>query len=225
MAKEMWKIPCVWQMMGYLEVEADTPEEAWKTAEKEEMNCPLPDNGQYLEDSFELDYEGEPLLIKKGMNQGIGENYEKEHPYSIEELEWFVRSVIEHSLDASSVENAKENLLSYGFDDDDLKFFGFPEYIDGTGTIYEQTIFLSRQTLNDYRRLLTIEPKEDSECMGEDKTISHTAVFENGMEADVKLCGVQYKEGESNLPWAEAVLFHNGSEIAHTDASDEIEGD
>lgn len=58
--KKRWKVPCVWQMMGYLTVEADTPEEAWKAAEKIADDCPLPD-GAYLDDSFELDYEGEPM--------------------------------------------------------------------------------------------------------------------------------------------------------------------
>lgn len=59
-----WKVPCVWQMMGYLEVEASTAEEAWKAAEKEADNCALPlDNASYLEETFELDQEGEPIEI------------------------------------------------------------------------------------------------------------------------------------------------------------------
>lgn len=58
------------------------------------------------------------------------ERYKKEHPYSVTELEYFCKSVVEHSLDSSSVEDAKENLLSFGFEDGDMKFFGFPEYID-----------------------------------------------------------------------------------------------
>lgn len=61
--KKNYKVPCVWTMMGYLKVKAATPKEAWKAAEKEGVNCPLPDNGEYLEDSFHLDYEGTPLEI------------------------------------------------------------------------------------------------------------------------------------------------------------------
>lgn len=59
------------------------------------------------------------------------EHYKKEHPYSVTELEYFCKSVVEHSLDSSSVEDARENLLSFGFEDEDMKFFGFPEYING----------------------------------------------------------------------------------------------
>lgn len=58
------------------------------------------------------------------------ERYKKEHPYSVEELEYFCKSVVEHSLDSSSVEDARENLLSFGFEDGDMRFFGFPEYVD-----------------------------------------------------------------------------------------------
>ena len=42
---------------------------------------------------------------------------------------------------------------------------------------------------------------------------------------DIKCCGVQYMEGESNLAWTEAVLFCNSDQIACTDPMDEFEGD
>lgn len=63
MRKTMYKVPVVWTMMGYLEVAASSPEDAVKLAKDEGVNCPLPDNGQYLEDSFEIDEEGEPLEV------------------------------------------------------------------------------------------------------------------------------------------------------------------
>ena len=65
MGKEkIWKVPCVWQMMGYLEVEAKTAEEAREIAKDMARECPLPENGAYLEDSFEIDEEGEPLIFE-----------------------------------------------------------------------------------------------------------------------------------------------------------------
>ena len=48
-----WRIPVVWQMMGVVEVVADTLEEAMKIA-KDDDNIPLPDNGEYLDDSWEV---------------------------------------------------------------------------------------------------------------------------------------------------------------------------
>lgn len=39
----------------------------------------------------------------------------------------------------------------------------------------------------------------------------HTAIFGNGIEMDIKLCGVQYEDGGFNKPWTEAVLFKNGT--------------
>lgn len=62
--KRMWKVPCVWMMMGYLTVEARSAEEAKELAKDMARDCALPTNGEYLEDSFEIDAEGEPFLVK-----------------------------------------------------------------------------------------------------------------------------------------------------------------
>lgn len=48
-----WKIPCIWQMYGYLEIEANTLEEAIKKAYDADRG--LPDDGDYIENSFEVD--------------------------------------------------------------------------------------------------------------------------------------------------------------------------
>ena len=39
---------------------------------------------------------------------------------------------------------------------------------------------------------------------------------------DIKCCGVEYREGESNTAWTEAVLFLNGSQVGFTDPSNEF---
>jgi hypothetical protein len=46
-----YKIPVVWQMYGYVEVQAESMVEATLVA----MDAPLPDNGDYVEGSFEVD--------------------------------------------------------------------------------------------------------------------------------------------------------------------------
>jgi hypothetical protein len=89
----------------------------------------------------------------------------------------------------------------------------------------EKTIYVSKAKLNLLNKYLTVEPKNKSECFGEDNTISVTANFGNGMEMDIKCCGVQYREGESNLAWTEAVLFKNGSEVCCSEPAAEFEGD
>ena len=53
-----------------------------------------------------------------------------------------------------------------------------------------------------------------------DETITHTAKFPNGIEADIKL--VICKDDK---PYTEAVLFQNGSELTCTDPSDEYKGE
>lgn len=49
-----WKIPVVWQEMGTITVVADTLAEAMELAKDEDNTIPLPDNGSYLDDSWEL---------------------------------------------------------------------------------------------------------------------------------------------------------------------------
>lgn len=84
---------------------------------------------------------------------------------------------------------------------------------------------ISRSGLAHIKHLLSYEPKNENECFGEDETISVTAKYPNGYQMDIKLCGVQYREGESNLPWTEAVLFdENCSQVAVTDPYDEFDG-
>ena len=90
---------------------------------------------------------------------------------------------------------------------------------------YTKELLLPKETLDRYNEILTTEPEDESECFGENETITETVKFENGYEMDIKICGVQFKEGESNLPWAEAVLFHNGNEVTFTEPSEDFKGE
>lgn len=53
-----FKIPVVWQMYGHVFVEAETLDEAFDIALSDRVG--LPDNGEYISASFEIDYEGIP---------------------------------------------------------------------------------------------------------------------------------------------------------------------
>ena len=90
---------------------------------------------------------------------------------------------------------------------------------------YVKRLYITKEQSEEYKRLLTIEPKNHDECMGEDLTITNTIKFDDGTEMDIKICGVQYRpDHESNLPWTEAVLFRDGCELGYTEPSDEYEG-
>lgn len=52
-----YKIPVVWQVSDIYEVEANSLEEAIQKAQ----DGSLPSRGEYIEDSFEIDYEGIPF--------------------------------------------------------------------------------------------------------------------------------------------------------------------
>lgn len=56
--KKTFKIPVVYQSWGLVEVEAKSLKEAVKYAEDNLAELPLPDEPAYVEDSYEIDYEG-----------------------------------------------------------------------------------------------------------------------------------------------------------------------
>lgn len=51
-----FRVPVVWTMMGHYEIKAENEEEAIEKAKDPDL--PLPENGSYLTDSFEVDGEG-----------------------------------------------------------------------------------------------------------------------------------------------------------------------
>lgn len=98
---------------------------------------------------------------------------------------------------------------------------------------YRKTIEIEGAELDQIEKYLTAEPTSRDECLDEDDTIIYTAVFDDGIEMDVKCCGVQYNEydeeeleyGNTNTAWCEAVLFDNGSEVANEMGEDVFEGE
>lgn len=52
-----YNIPVIWQCSAVIPIQADSLEEAIKLAH----DAPLPTNGEYIDDSFEVDEEGIPF--------------------------------------------------------------------------------------------------------------------------------------------------------------------
>lgn len=52
-----YRVGCSWQLYGHIEVRAKNEKEALKTARQLATKCSLPDDGEYVYDSFELDEE------------------------------------------------------------------------------------------------------------------------------------------------------------------------
>ena len=52
-----YRVGCSWEVYGHITVRAKNKEEAVKMAQKVAKTCPLPDDGEYLEDAFEIDTE------------------------------------------------------------------------------------------------------------------------------------------------------------------------
>lgn len=59
-----WKIPVSWTMVGVVTVEADTLDKAIEIAQDDEGIIPLPDNGTFLDGSWEVDCYDEDYLRK-----------------------------------------------------------------------------------------------------------------------------------------------------------------
>lgn len=91
---------------------------------------------------------------------------------------------------------------------------------------FEKIITISKEEAEQINKHLHIEPTCADECLSEDVAITKTAKFDNGIEMDIKCCGVQFEEdSESNTAWTEAVLFKNGHELCCTEPSDEYLGE
>lgn len=50
-----YKVPVIWQMYGYVVIEANSEEEALEIAQETQNEFSLPDDGEYLDESFEVD--------------------------------------------------------------------------------------------------------------------------------------------------------------------------
>lgn len=85
---------------------------------------------------------------------------------------------------------------------------------------YTKSLIISKDEANIINKYLYIEP-DSSNYLNEDSTITNTVTFDDGTEMDIKCCGVQFKEGESNLAWTEAVLFQHGCEVCHSDVGND----
>lgn len=96
-------------------------------------------------------------------------------------------------------------------------------------TVFEETVKIPKTTADWLNHICSDEPKDEDDFydnyLSEDNTYTVTIKFSNGIEMDVKCCGVQYQEDGANTMWTEAVLFDHGSEICCTDPSDEFIGD
>ena len=91
---------------------------------------------------------------------------------------------------------------------------------------FKKVITISKEEAEQINKYLHVEPTCADECLGEDAVIVNTAKFDDGIEMDIKCCGVQYEEqSESNTAWTEAVLFHNGIQECYTEPSDEYLGE
>ena len=65
-----------------------------------------------------------------------------------------------------------------------------------------------------------LQAKNAEEFQNENHTISHTVVFPDGKQMDVKCCGAQ-----EECSWTEAVLFdENGCELCYSEVSDRYDG-
>lgn len=75
-------------------------------------------------------------------------------------------------------------------------------------------------------RALSEQPaSEEDMLLGEQETFTKTAKFGNGYEMDIKVCGVEFEDGEDNRPYTEAVLFKDGCEAACSEPEDDFFGE
>ncbi len=78
---------------------------------------------------------------------------------------------------------------------------------------HTQTISIPKNELDEMNSII----KGESGILGEHTIATYTAKFENGIEADIKVCGVKEEldaEADQCTPYIDAVLFDMGNEVA-----------
>ena len=70
--KKIWKVPVTWKMYGWVDVEADTPEDAikkWEEKEASDEPFDLPTDAEYVDGSFEL-YDSDLVMYTERNTDG-----------------------------------------------------------------------------------------------------------------------------------------------------------
>lgn len=93
--------------------------------------------------------------------------------------------------------------------------------------IFHEKIFISKKAAEYGEKLLTVEPKDESECFGENEpNIVYSTKFDNGYGIDIMICGVQYEENSSNTAWSQAILLYPcGQEVCCTETENYLLGE
>lgn len=145
---------------------------------------------------------------------------------------------IEPNSTVSLIDQFKDNALDWAIEFEEI-FNGEDEYLVeiasfaerkfremGWLSMHEKTaaIVISEKEAEKIDELLSVEPSSREESLGEDGTMTWTVNFGDQIQADVKICGVKYQEGEANLPWTEAVLFDHGNEVCCSEPCDAFFG-
>ena len=89
---------------------------------------------------------------------------------------------------------------------------------------FRKVIYIKKSEEKFCDKYLKNEPKNEDECLPEGCQYVNTAVFDDGHEMDIKLCGVRYEEGSVNTAWTEAVLFFDRREVACSEVCEEYTG-
>ena len=102
-----WKIPVVWQEMGVIKVEANTLAEAIEIARDDDGVIPIPDNGSFLDGSWEVDCDDEDYL-----RQFYNDNQEDEIKTKEQIYDEICRVLTEYENDNDMItENELYNML------------------------------------------------------------------------------------------------------------------
>lgn len=70
-----WKIPVSWTMMSVIDIEANTLAEAIEIARDDDEEIPIPDDGTYVSDSWEVD-DFDLDFIREIYNNNQADEYE-----------------------------------------------------------------------------------------------------------------------------------------------------
>lgn len=98
--------------------------DAWKTADDNEEGCVIAYvdtfSGRiiYVDPMARVDEYAQEVILE------VFKKYQKEHPFSVEELENLAKGVVEFENEESPADGY-QNMEAMGFSEDQMRFFGF----------------------------------------------------------------------------------------------------
>ncbi len=128
-----WKVPVVWKMSGFVEIEAPTLEKALETV-KRDPHIELPE-GEYVDSSFDVGMDGDIDIIRELYNDLQKDEYDVCKGIENVVYDWLSHQKDAYNLDITTPDYARMMKLVEGLCEDEFPELAESIFGSGSGTM------------------------------------------------------------------------------------------